>query len=559
MTGPTPSAVPDASRWRRFCAGARRQPLFTAACALVTLALVVRLGGGWHAHRRLAVALGEVRGRGEPLTAADFAGDDLPPSDNAWTRYAEAARVVAASAATSPRQSNVEYAPYAPRGQQWEALASTSEKGDAAAFPLARQARRLRRLQFPSGRSLSPGFRREWTEARELANTLADGAEYAHLRGDDAEAVERLLDTLHLGRLVRQDAGIISQLVGIGISALALDAVQQVGPTLALGSSATGTAATGTAAAGTAAAGTPASTAQARALLAALLDESRPREWFVRSLHWERAVHLDDLNRDAAEVWAIRPAATATAARSIEGFHAVIQSARQDNGRGARKTLRPLYETAEGIDLFVPFGGSGRAGRVPRYSRWFEELVGSRPAGVARSLEQFHRESAERRMTAVMLAARLYRHDHGRWPDDAAALVPRYLDGVPADPFREDGGPLGYVVLRGALPDGGDRPLVYSDAGDVGSNPQGAIGTEPMYGWQQDSHRAPGRPRRETRQYRDVSLWQPKTRRWDEARKRQEEFERELAAEAVDDDPQKPDAPGDDAEDDRGPDGPAEQ
>jgi hypothetical protein len=153
-------------------------------------------------------------------------------------------------------------------------------------------------------------------------------------------------------------------------------------------------------------------------------------------------------------------------------------------------------------------------------------------------------------MTAVMLAARLYRQDHGRWPDDAAALVSRYLDAIPADPFREDGGPLGYVVLRGALPDGGDRPLVFSEAGSGGA-PEALVDTEPMYGWQMNPRGPADPPRTEIRQYRDVSLWRPTTRRFDEARK--------LAPEAVDDDPEKPDAPGNDDKRDDRPDEPAEQ
>jgi hypothetical protein len=105
------------------------------------------------------------------------------------------------------------------------------------------------------------------------------------------------------------------------------------------------------------------------------------------------------------------------------------------------------------------------------------------------------------------------------------------------------------VVLapgRGALPDGGDRPLVYFDV--VG--PPGpavpvdpVIDTEPMFGWQGNQS---------TRQYRDLNLWLPTTRRFDEEQKK-------LAAEAVDDDPGQPDAPRDEEDDNPEPDVPAEQ
>jgi hypothetical protein len=40
------------------------------------------------------------------------------------------------------------------------------------------------------------------------------------------------------------------------------------------------------------------------------------------------------------------------------------------------------------------------------------------------------------------IALRLYRKEHGRYPENLSALVPRYLPSVPADPF--DGKPLRY-------------------------------------------------------------------------------------------------------------------
>ena len=44
------------------------------------------------------------------------------------------------------------------------------------------------------------------------------------------------------------------------------------------------------------------------------------------------------------------------------------------------------------------------------------------------------------------MAVERYRLANGRWPDDLAALVPRYLDAVPADPF--DGQPLRYTPSK---------------------------------------------------------------------------------------------------------------
>jgi hypothetical protein len=138
-----------------------------------------------------------------------------------------------------------------------------------------------------------------------------------------------------------------------------------------------------------------------------------------------------------------------------------------------------------------------------------------------RFVEQYFRMLGERRATAVSLAARLYRADHARWPDRLDQLVPAYLPALPADPFHDDDRPLGYVVLKGALPGGGDRPLVFFDAGDVA---EGAIDSEPMYDWQQPVPRV---PRFQIRQYRDLARWSPTTRRFDvEQKELQEEVER---------------------------------
>jgi tRNA A-37 threonylcarbamoyl transferase component Bud32 len=56
---------------------------------------------------------------------------------------------------------------------------------------------------------------------------------------------------------------------------------------------------------------------------------------------------------------------------------------------------------------------------------------------------------AEVRSAIVAVAADRYRQAYGRWPETAAALVPRYLPEVPADPY--DGAPLRYRRLEDGL------------------------------------------------------------------------------------------------------------
>lgn len=51
---------------------------------------------------------------------------------------------------------------------------------------------------------------------------------------------------------------------------------------------------------------------------------------------------------------------------------------------------------------------------------------------------------ASRRMAAIALAIRMFEADEGRLPDTLDELVPAQLPSVPVDPFRSDGGPIGY-------------------------------------------------------------------------------------------------------------------
>ena len=170
--------------------------------------------------------------------------------------------------------------------------------------------------------------------------------------------------------------------------------------------------------------------------------------------------------------------------------------------------------------------------RVLRYSRWYET-----DRRLDRYFQQWFRSLGQRRVTAISLAAQLYRADHGRWPARLEELVPAYLPVLPADPFHADGRPVGYVVMKGALPDGSDRPLAYFDDG---ATDHVAIDPEPMYDWQQDQRPDGTASHRDIRQYRDLARWLPPKRRFDTSHASEPK--------TVGDHPDQPDAPGDDAQ-----------
>ncbi len=70
-------------------------------------------------------------------------------------------------------------------------------------------------------------------------------------------------------------------------------------------------------------------------------------------------------------------------------------------------------------------------------------------AGSGSSFRTTATMKAHQRILQVVLAAYLYRHERGQFPNNLEALVPRYLPAVPQDPF--DGQPLRYRWENGAL------------------------------------------------------------------------------------------------------------
>jgi len=194
---------------------------------------------------------------------------------------------------------------------------------------------------------------------------------------------------------------------------------------------------------------------------------------------------------------ALSPLAGWTALRGLEALDRGIRAIAAASYVEARVTLVPPPPTVGGGRITFPATATPP---VPRYSEWFGTQFGGNPGSYMDVIVQRHfRCLAERRVAAVSLACRLFRADHDRWPERLEELVPGYLPHVPADPFAEEGRPLGWVILRGASPGGADRPLVYFENTGKG---EPHVGREPMYDWQEGL----GGLRR---QYRDVSSFVP--------------------------------------------------
>jgi hypothetical protein len=124
-----------------------------------------------------------------------------------------------------------------------------------------------------------------------------------------------------------------------------------------------------------------------------------------------------------------------------------------------------------------------------------------------RVLVTIRRVQAERDMTAMALAAHVYQHEWGSWPESLEELKME-LPQVPVDPWGDGKQTLGYVLIKGGLPNGLDRPLVYSRC-----NMKDGLffrTDEPEYGfYNNDGSDRPASKQKQGGQFRDVASWAP--------------------------------------------------
>jgi hypothetical protein len=301
--------------------------------------------------------------------------------------------------------------------------------------------------------------------ARALANVLGDAALNAHEHGNDAEALEYLLDLFHEDDSLNQSGFmLIHRLVAIGINALAIDRLEVItADNLQVRNAPFADRPT-----------TQPIHAVDRAvieqLIRRLLDDRPERDGQVRAYRGERMWIVDSIQSLVPQATVLRPMLKLEEIQLINYYNFLISAADQPN-------------RAIGQDLFNR--------NIANSSDFFKNTIIT-IAPIQRILETECRVRVERHIAAVSLAARLYRCDHGRWPGDLNALVPVYLPKVPDDPYLQPGTPLGYVLEQPGTKF--ERPMVYFEAGTIGpSTPP----STPCFGWQSSTGR----------QWRDLSLW----------------------------------------------------
>jgi len=147
-----------------------------------------------------------------------------------------------------------------------------------------------------------------------------------------------------------------------------------------------------------------------------------------------------------------------------------------------------------------------------------DDVYGGQPGSVAwishgKALNQqiinsLGRVRTECIFSALSLACHVFQSQKGRWPADLNELVPGVIPSVPIDPWSDNTGPFGYIILAGRLPGGGDRPLLYCRC----NSPDGLFFRidAPQYAYyDSDGSDTPFAMQKHGGQFRDVARWQP--------------------------------------------------
>jgi hypothetical protein len=475
---------------------------------LVLLLSATRLAWGWEAERRLRRALNEIAARGEPVRPADIVAEHVPDAENAAAYLIRAAAAVDPNA-DCPSSSGTPFDPYPPYPALWFQMADASVAASPQAFVLARAARAMERSAWtpPTNASPGPSIFADVTSSslpvHHLANTLGDAALNMHAHGDDVAALATIRDGRHLARSVRTFRGMAGPLVARNHDTIATYRLQIIASGLRIAPGEGNPPARPVA--GDPTTGQlpvarpnppvrPATRAQVRHLIAELLDETAMDADLAPALAVERALRVEAGEWAARRTRLLRPMVHLDLVRMLDAGRADSDAARQPTWPAAKAVLErtgrlnPPPATIHYYRTLPPPTGT-RAEPID-----FVHLLtrSDLMPNVGRALEMDMRVRFIRRSAAVSLAAQLYRADHGDWPPNLAALAPAYLPAVPTDPFAPDGGPLRYLLAKGALPGGFDRPVVYTvNLNGVDDTPDAsALPSAPQFGWDRarDAH-----------------------------------------------------------------------
>jgi len=393
-----------------------------------------------------------LRGDGEPVDPQDMVHPPIPAEDDAAPDLLAAAAALDKKSPALEAFGKIEFD--GPLGAADRATIAKLVEGERDVLEKVRGARGKRDAdwripyQSPTLMTLLPHL----NDQRTLANMSRAAAIHERLRGNDAAALEHLRDTLAIGDATDVQPIMVGHLVATGVRAVGLYELARMAPDLNVGSS------TGAA--------TP---EQVRATIRELLDETRSEAGFVGALRGERVMQLDtaklladrklDINtlsgapaRRGSPPIPVPRGLVLTDARLMGQFVSDIITAykKSPDYPSFRQNQPPIpapIKSNPKIHFFAAI-------MLPSYDRY---------------VQTHYRSKAERRLTAVALALRLYSLDHGgQFPKTLDELVPAYLPAVPKDPLVAGDKPLTLAV-------GDDgTPIVYS-VGEDGKDDGGSL------------------------------------------------------------------------------------
>jgi hypothetical protein len=125
-----------------------------------------------------------------------------------------------------------------------------------------------------------------------------------------------------------------------------------------------------------------------------------------------------------------------------------------------------------------------------------------------RATGTIQRAAADKTLAAMSLACHIFKFETGRWPGSLDELIPDYLPHAVIDPWGDGKQTYGYVLVKGGLPDGSDRPLVYDRYNS--SDGLHYLTNHIEFGFYvTDGSNRSSQQQKHYGQFRDVTRWEP--------------------------------------------------
>ncbi|MGA2229345.1 MAG: hypothetical protein ABSH22_00320 [Tepidisphaeraceae bacterium] len=166
--------------------------------------------------------------------------------------------------------------------------------------------------------------------------------------------------------------------------------------------------------------------------------------------------------------------------------------------RTAKELIEELLDRPEPIDVLrQAMGGES--------SPQWRDIVSQRQ----RLIANIQLITVEQQLAAMSLACHVFKFEKGRWPNSLDELIPDDLPRPILDPWGDGSQTLGYALIKGGLPDGSDRPLVYDRQNSADGLCYFPNRVEFGVYTQEDGSTRPISELKHYGQFRDVTRWEP--------------------------------------------------